>query len=158
MKLLLLSLILLRYTLVFSSFTCVPLEIMNNNNNPISNTPIGKIFLNDSGINCQLYLRKFNTSKELYETSLIDPWVDRYKHLFYKHLKLSYPNYDTPIYNTSQFKVFVILDSIHRIKPLRIGPEDINRILQQTNCTFYDDVDVHFHEDYISHRPEHRLK
>lgn len=150
---LLLSLILLRYT-TFQLYTCVPLEIMTYN--PISNTPIGKIFLDNLNISCRLYTKKYNTSKELYETSLVDPWVDRYKHLLYRHFKLSYPNYDTLIHNASQFNVFIILDPIHRIKSLKISPEDINRILHRANCTFYDDIDVHFHENYLSHRPDHQ--
>ena len=151
---LILSILLLKYTTI-SVYVCVPLEIMNNN--PVSETPIGKIVVNDSSADCQLYLEKYNTSKELYEMSLIDPWVNNHKHLFYKHLRLSYPNYDIPVKNSTEFKIFTIEDSIHLISPLKISSEDVYRILQQSNCSIDYDVDVHFHENYISHRPDHRL-
>lgn len=141
MKLFLLLLIFLKST-TFALYVCVPLEMMNNK--AVSNTPIGKIVLNNYDISCQLYLRKYNTPKEIYETTLVDPWVDRYKHLLYRHFKLSYPNYDIPINNTNRFKVFIISDSVHRIEPLRINDEDINRILHQSSCKFETDVNVFF--------------
>ena len=139
------SLVFLKYstTFTFASYICVPLEIMSNN--AISKTPIGKMILkNDYDISCQLYLMKYNTTKELYETSLVDPWVDRHKHLLYRHFKLSYPNYDIVINNTNQFKVFMISDSVHLIKPLRISTEDINRILHRSNCKVDNEVNVFF--------------
>lgn len=156
MKLLLLSSIFLLSYTVFASYTCVPLDLMSVVVNPVSDTPIGTISVNGLNVNCNLYLRKYNSTREIYETSLRDSWVDRHKHLLYRHFKLSYPNYDIPILDTSQFKVFIINDLVYLIKPLKITPEDISEILNQSNCTSYDDIDVHFHENYISHLPEHR--
>ena len=137
-------------------YVCVPSSI--GSANPVANTPIGTILVDvDGNVTCQLDRTKYATAGDLLYRAARDPWIDRHKHLLYRHHRLFYPHYDDPVDDVSSFHVFLIFDDVHRIEMISYTSDDIRRILGRFNCTtFVDDIDVHFHTEYKSHRIQHR--